>query len=82
MTNQEKYMGKREGNKGRGALVRARVDHGLEGTPHSRERREPRPSRHAQAEGLTAFQRSGRASFGVDFEPCFSPEVRYARGNR
>jgi NAD(P)-dependent dehydrogenase (short-subunit alcohol dehydrogenase family) len=55
---------------------------GLEGAPHSRERREPRPSRHAQAEGLTTFQRSGRASFGVDFEPCFSPEVRYARGNR
>jgi hypothetical protein len=38
---------RRKRYKGRGALVRARVDNGLEGAPHSRERREPRPSRHA-----------------------------------
>jgi NAD(P)-dependent dehydrogenase (short-subunit alcohol dehydrogenase family) len=36
------------------------VDNGLEGAPHSGERREPRPSRHAQTERLTAFQRRGR----------------------
>ncbi len=45
--------------KSRRAFVRADMDNGLKGSPHSREHGEPRLNRHARSEWPAGFHRSG-----------------------
>ena len=43
-------------HQGRRAFVRADMDDGLEGSPHSRQRREPRLHRHPRTEGAAGLR--------------------------
>ncbi len=54
-------------------FVRADMDNGLEGSPHSRERVEPGPYRHAPM----AFHRSGRGTHEDHFQQYSARQVRH-----
>src|SRR2546428_8755992 len=57
-------------SKSRRALIRADMDNGLKGSPHSRERSEPGPHRHARTERPGGFHRGGRATLEDAFQQC------------
>src|SRR6516165_3817249 len=66
-------------HKGRRALVRADIDHGLEGSPHSRERGEPGRHRHARSGRCDGVLGNGPATRSDDFRRRSARQVRHAR---
>src|SRR5262245_35288493 len=66
-------------HKGRRALVRADIDNGLEGSPHSRERSEPGRHRHARSGRRDGVLGNGPATRADDFRRRSARQVRHAR---
>jgi NAD(P)-dependent dehydrogenase (short-subunit alcohol dehydrogenase family) len=66
-------------HKGRRALVRADIDNGFEGSPHSRERSEPGRHRHARSGRRDGVLGNGPATRADDFRRRSARQVRHAR---
>src|SRR5947208_2887045 len=60
-------------------VVCADMDNGPKGSPHSRERGEPRLHRHARTERPARFRRNGPATLEDAFQQCSARQVRYIR---